>query len=108
MNQIRLTALHQFYEEDPHDPFNVYALAIEYVETDAKKSKKYFDELLEKYPDYLATYYHAAALYGLLGDVERTIALYKTGIDLAINQQNRKTLQELQRAYQSFLDEEEE
>lgn len=104
MNNNRLELLLQFYEEDPSDPFNAYALAMEYQNTDVQKATEYFKLLLDKQPDYLPTYYHAAALFADMGNAEYAEKLYREGIQLALNQQNTKTYQELQRAYREFQD----
>ena len=106
MKQERLQQLIAFYEEDPTDPFNTYALAMEYLNEDLVEAQKYLEELLEHHPDYLPTYYHAAAVYIDLGNREKTEVTYEKGIELAKKQQNSKAIQELQRAYQTFLDDE--
>lgn len=108
MKQERLNLLIEFYNEDPTDPFNVYALAMEYLNEDMMKAKGYLDELLEKHENYLPTYYHAAALYAEIGQSENAKLTYQKGLELAKNQKNTKTLLELQRAYQMFLDDEED
>jgi tetratricopeptide (TPR) repeat protein len=105
MNSNRLILLHEFYDEDPSDPFNVYALALEYLNIDDDKARFYFDQLLTKHPNYLPTYYHAAAFFVATEQIDRAEFVYQTGMKLAQHQQNIKTLQELQRAYQMFLDE---
>ncbi len=43
MNNHRLDLLLQFYEEDPLEPFNAYALAMEYQNKDIVKALEYFD-----------------------------------------------------------------
>jgi tetratricopeptide (TPR) repeat protein len=108
MNTHRLELLLQFYKEDPSDPFNVYALAMEYQNKDIVKALEYFNILLDKHPDYLPTYYHAAALYAELQKNEAAEGLYQKGMQLALHQHNTKTYQELQRAYRQFLDENED
>jgi len=108
MNNNRLELLLQFYNEDPTDPFNAYALAMEYQNKDVLKAKPYFDALLEEHSAYLPTYYHAAALYARLEQFEKAEALYQKGMQLALEQQNSKTYQELQRAHRQFLDEQED
>ncbi|WP_028666655.1 hypothetical protein [Runella zeae] len=105
MNNNRLTLLLQFFEEDPSDPFNIYALAMEYQNSDAHQAEVYFRMLLEKHPDYLPTYYHAAALFAEMEFFEEAEKLYLQGMQVALNQQNTKTYQELQRAYRAFQDE---
>ena len=107
MKQERLQQLITFYKEDPTDPFNAYALAMEYLNEDLVEAQKYLEELLENHPSYLPTYYHAAAVYIDLGYREKATMTYERGIELAKKQQNNKAIQELQRAYQTFLDDEE-
>jgi tetratricopeptide (TPR) repeat protein len=104
MQAERLKLLKGFLEEEPNDPFNSYVLALEYLKSDLKESKFYFESLLEKFPDYLATYYHAAALFGDLEMIEEAKKTYLKGIDLAILQKNTKTELELKKAFQSFLE----
>ncbi|WP_428660308.1 tetratricopeptide repeat protein [Runella sp.] len=105
MNNNRLAFLLQFFEEDPNDPFNSYALAMEYQQSDVTKAAEFFRLLLDKHPDYLPTYYHAAALFAELEQLEYAEQLYQKGMQLALSQQNTKTYQELQRAYRGFQDE---
>ena len=59
MNQKRLEQLREMLAEEPNDPFLIYALATEYLNTDKAKARLYFEILLSKYPDYAGTYYHA-------------------------------------------------
>ena len=106
MNNDRIQQLIRFIEEEPHDPFNVYALAMEYMNGQPDRARAYLDQLLTEHPAYLATYYHAAALYAELGNVERATELYEKGMGLAKAQNNQKTLLELQRARQALADDE--
>jgi hypothetical protein len=105
MNNALLSTLQSYYEEDSTDPFNVYALAIEYTKWDAGKARLYFDILLAEHADYLPTYYQAAGFFASQEDVERAELIYNRGIELARNQKNVKAQHELQRAYNNFLDE---
>jgi tetratricopeptide (TPR) repeat protein len=105
MNNSLLPDLLAFYEEDPNDPFNIYALAIEYVKSDSKKAEQFFKILLTQHPDYLPTYYHAGAFFAALENVEQAEGIYQKGVALALLQKNTRAHQELQRAYNTFLDE---
>jgi hypothetical protein len=104
MNNSLLTNLLAFYEEDPADPFNAYALAIEYSKSDTKEAERFFDLLLEKHPDYLPTYYHAGAFFAAIEKVEKAEEIYHKGVKLAVLQGNVKTHRELLSAYNSFQD----
>lgn len=105
MENTLLSNLLTFYEEDPEDPFNVYALALEYLKHDSEKAGQFFDILLFNHPDYLPTYYHAGEFFALEENFKKAELIYQKGIDLALSQKNTKTHQELLRAYRGFLDE---
>lgn len=108
MQAERLNILLNFLEEEPNEPFNKYALAMEYLKTDKNKSIELFENLIEKHSEYLATYYQLAALYVENEDFEKAISTYKKGIAIAENQKNEKTLKELKGALQMLMDEIEE
>jgi len=105
MKNVLLESLLTFYMEDPADPFNIYALALEYSKTDSIEAGKYFEKLLAEHAGYLPTYYHAGELFIQLGDLAKAEGIYKKGIGIALNQGNNKTHQELVRAYRNLLDE---
>ncbi|MCE7056172.1 tetratricopeptide repeat protein [Algoriphagus sp. AGSA1] len=102
-NLDRIQILKQFAEEEPANPFNWYALAIEYREGDQEKACSLFARLLVEHPTYLATYFPAAHLYAEMGKIEPAKEIFENGIALARDQKNIKALQELQNAYQNFL-----
>ena len=108
MNNDRIQQLMKFVKEEPGNPFNVYALAMEYVSGRPEQARIYFDQLLNEHPDYLPTYYHAAALYAELDERDKAADLYDKGISLAKAQNNLKTLQELQRAQQALEEDDDE
>lgn len=104
----RLEQLLEFYREDPNDPFNIYALAMEYWNTDVQKTKYYLEGLLKWHPNYLATYYQAGKLFGELEEYEKALEIYQLGQKLADALGNARTLDELKRAEQMIRDEMEE
>lgn len=99
----RLDILLKFYDDDPNDPFNIYALAIEYQKTDPAKARQYFETLLNEHEQYVPTYYHAAKLYQDLGEVERAISTYEKGIEVAKAQNETKAARELKSAYDELM-----
>ena len=99
----RITQLLQFYNEDPHDPFNVYALALEYLKHDRDRSRKLFEELLNDHKDYLPTYYHAAKFFQENGETEKATEVYEAGIALAKTVNDPKALRELRSAYEELM-----
>lgn len=99
----RIEMLKSFAEQDPTNPFNWYALALEHQVSDPELAKFYFDKLLTEHKVYLATYYHAAAFFASEGDIEKAKEIFESGIQLAVEQKNEKTLKELKNSYQNFL-----
>lgn len=100
----RIEQLRQFVDEDPQDPFNLYALAMEYLKTDARAAASCLDQLLLTHPDYLPTYYQAGNLWEVLGDRARALAILAKGIVLAREQQQLKPMRELQTVYDELAD----
>lgn len=105
MNNSLLANLLAFYEEDPADPFNAYALAIEYSKSDLQEARRFFDILLEKHPDYLPTYYHAGAFFAAMEKIEKAEEIYRKGVELAQIQNNARAHRELLAAFNNFKDE---
>ncbi len=99
MKEARLLQLLAFYREDPNDPFNAYALAIEYLNHDPSRSKELFELLLKDHADYLPTYYHAAQLFLQLGQEDQALKVLETGMEVAKRQNDTKTLRELRSVY---------
>ena len=106
MSSSHLKKLLEFLQEEPDDPFTLYAIATEYRTKDVDKALYYYEKLLSEHPQYVATYYHAALLYA---DLEQPIPAertFKKGIAVAEEQQEVLALRELQNAYNEFLFEE--
>ncbi|WP_289999224.1 tetratricopeptide repeat protein [Algoriphagus sediminis] len=97
-NLNRLRALHEFCETEPDNPFNWYALALEYQEHDPEKTSELFNKLLLEHPDYLPTYYPAAHFFSDQDDIEKALDIFEKGISLAKIQGETKTLNELSSA----------
>ncbi len=103
MSNERLKQLREFYEQDPSDPFNAYALALEYQKTDVEKASEFFGILLMNHADYLPTYYHAAKFFQDRGDRDRAIDTYERGISLAQRLGDQKAQRELKSAYDELM-----
>jgi tetratricopeptide (TPR) repeat protein len=103
MNKERLKSLMEFLEKDPNDPFLIYAIATEYGIQIPDKALKHYQRLLNDFPDYSATYYHAAALFAETGQLDRAKEIYEKGLVVCEKEKNVKALFELKNAYQNFL-----
>ncbi|GHE62848.1 MULTISPECIES: tetratricopeptide repeat protein [Roseivirga] len=103
MNSGRIELLQKYIEQEPNEPFNYYALANEYMASDAPKALNILLKVLSDFPDYLPTYYQAAQLLTQLEQEEKALEVYEDGIALAKIQGNHKILNELNSAYQNLL-----
>ena len=103
MQEQRIVMLQKMLEENPNDPFLLYALALEHRKLDLNQALSWFERLLQQHADYLPTYYHAAALYIDLGQPQEAKLTYQKGIALAQQQQDAHALRELKNAYQNLL-----
>ena len=106
MSSARLSQLLKFLEEDPYDPFNLYAVATEYRPRDPAQALIYYERLLREHPRYVPTYYHAAQLYLDREENEKAERTFRRGIQEATAQNDALALRELQNAYNEFLFEE--
>lgn len=97
MNKDRVKMLEKFANEDPADPFPVYALALEYQSVDKLMAKALFDKLLSQFKEYLPTYYMAGAFYLEL-DVTKAREIFELGLALAMKQGNHITQREIRAA----------
>ncbi len=98
MTNSRLEQLLTFENESPKDPFIKYALALEYLKDDVSKAGDYFELLLQKFPDYLPTYYHAGKYYEGQNKLEKAEFIYNKGLELAKLQNDNHAASELQTA----------
>lgn len=103
MSKNRLQTLITFYEEEPSDPFNLYALALEYRKHDLHKSNELFDKLLTDFPQYVPSYYHAAQLKTELKQTEAALEIYQKGMTIARQQNEKKAEQELRSALNELM-----
>lgn len=84
MNEERLKKLKEWEAQKPDDAFFKYAIAQEYISTgDDEEAKKYLDLLAGSFPDYLPTYYQLGKLHERLQEVDKAIAAYHKGKEVA-------------------------
>jgi tetratricopeptide (TPR) repeat protein len=100
----RIDQLIQFIKDDPDDPFNHYALALEYCKTDETRAMDIFENLLRNHGEYIPVYYQLAQLYTRVGRKEKAIQTFNAGIAIAKEQQDHKTLRELNTALEELLE----
>ncbi len=94
--------LKKYIEEEPANPFNKYALAMEYYESHPSQSLEYLREILTNHPEYLPSYFKAAHLLWEFEFWEEADSVFQKGIELATTIGDQKALHELKSAYQNF------
>lgn len=99
----RINQLLEFLQEDPSDVFSLYALAHEYLNVDKAQAWSIFDRLLQEFPDYDATYYHAAKFQQEKGNLKSAEEIYRKGIELTAANGNTKANRELKSALEEML-----
>lgn len=108
MNESRLKMLLSYLREEPDDPFTLYALALEYLPEKPEKSEEIFNKLLQKHPEYLATYLQAGNYYRSKKEFDRSKEIYFSGITLAEKVRDSLALRELKNALEDLLFDEED
>jgi tetratricopeptide (TPR) repeat protein len=95
MNSQRIEMLKKLISEEPQDPFYRYGLALEFITTNRPESLRLLKELIVNNPDYLPTYYQAGLLCIESDKMEEGEEILKKGIELARQQKDFKTMNEL-------------
>lgn len=97
----RIKLLKSFCKEEPDNPFNYYSLFLETQKVNLEEAISLGDSLLEKFPDYLPTYY----MFGNILEEdfpEKALDIYRKGIEVAQKEGNSKTENELKTALQNL------
>ena len=99
----RIEQIKVFLTSTPDDAFLNYALAIEYVGKGLdNKALEIFTMLLEKFPDYFATYYHLAKLYERQDMEDFAIETYEKGLATTKRLGEKHAYGELRSAYEEL------
>lgn len=84
MNPSRLETLQKFLEEAPDDPFNHYALALEYLSRqDLQQSLTLFEAALRVDPTYVPAHHQLGLLLAQMGRKEDALKRLEQGIQAA-------------------------
>jgi tetratricopeptide (TPR) repeat protein len=98
MSNNILDRLEEFAREDPHDPFNLYALALAYLKTDSLKGQRLFEQLVIEHSTYVPTYYQLGHVYAAQGKIELAVQTFERGIVAARNAGDHKAMREMEAA----------
>ncbi|HJW31469.1 MAG TPA: tetratricopeptide repeat protein, partial [Saprospiraceae bacterium] len=79
----RLEELENLLDENPDDPFLIYALAKEYQnQSGTMQALLMFEHLVTNFPDYVAAYFPYAKILYSAGNRSEAIRLLQTGIQI--------------------------
>lgn len=96
--------LRNLLADQPTDPFLNHALALEEIKVGKDESaRELFEQLLERNPDYVGSYYHLGKLHERLGDESKAIAVYEKGMEVAKKLSDNHALSELRGAFDNLI-----
>ncbi len=95
----RMKSLLEMLEKEPNDSFLNYALALEFhKQGDLQKATLLIQNVLSNDENYLGAYLQLGQLYEESGFPAKALQVYENGCAIAKQQNNRKTLGELNEA----------
>jgi tetratricopeptide (TPR) repeat protein len=95
----RLDMLKQMLEQDPHNSFARYGLAMEYANTGAlEQAVSEFENLIRQDGSYSAAYFHAGQALEKLGRIEQARSVYEKGIEVTTRKGDAHTRAEIEAA----------
>ena len=101
----RIDKLKQYLDASPNDSFLQHALALEYIKMGQDyQAQKLFENILERDPKYVGTYYHLAKLLERNGNNEQATKWYEKGMAAAKEAGDQHSYNELQAAYEDLMD----
>ena len=100
----RIEKLKEFLKQNPDDSFVQHALALEYIKAgDDSAAQKLFEEILQRDPEYIGSYYHLAKLFERNGNAEAAVKWYEKGMELAKKAGENHAYSELRSAYEELM-----
>ncbi len=99
----RIEKLKEFLQASPGDSFVQHALALEYIKLgDDGAARDLFQQLLEREPGYIGSYYHLGKLLERLDDIPSALQWYEKGMEMARQAGDQHALGELRGAYEEL------
>jgi Tfp pilus assembly protein PilF len=100
----RIDKLKEYLLKEPNDAFLQHALALEYIKTgNDAEARRLFEEILQRDPAYIGSYYHLARLLERTGEQEHAIKVYEQGMLQAKQAGDMHAYNELQAAYEDLV-----
>lgn len=89
--------------QQPGDSFLQHALALECIKTgNEEEARALFEEILNREPGYIGSYYHLAKLLERQEKTTEAIAVYEKGMEEARKAGESHALSELRSAYEEL------
>ena len=99
----RIEKLKEFLKTNPQDSFLQHALALEYIKLDNDaEAKILFEEILDREPAYIGTYYHLAKLLERNDETDAAIKVYEKGMEEAKKAGENHPYNELRAAWEEL------
>ncbi len=99
----RIEKLLAYLNTLPNDSFLEHALALEYIKAGKdQEARSLFEQILEREPSYIGSYYHLGKLLERNGDINAALQWYQKGMDMAKAVENNKAYNELQAAWEEL------
>ncbi len=99
----RIDKLKEYLEANPTDSFLQHALALEYIKLgDDEGARLLFEEILNREPGYIGSYYHLGKLLERNERTEDAIKVYEKGMEEAKKAGDNHAFGELRGAYEEL------
>jgi Tfp pilus assembly protein PilF len=100
----RIDKIKGMLTENPADSFLQHALALEYIKTgNDAEARQLFEEILNREPGYIGSYYHLAKLLERLEKTGEAVKVYEKGMEEAKKAGDNHALGELRGAYEELI-----
>src|SRR5262245_40939024 len=99
----RIEKLKEFLVTNHQDDFVQHALALEFIKIEKdQEARNLFEDILQRNPGYIGSYYHYAKLLERTGEREQSIHWYELGMQAAKKAGDQHAYNELQAALEEI------
>jgi Tfp pilus assembly protein PilF len=99
----RIERLKEFLADNPNDSFIKHALALELIKAgDDEAAQQLFEDILQREPGYVGSYYHLAKLLERNGNTASAIKWYEKGMQEARKAGETRAYNEMRSAYEEL------
>lgn len=99
----RIPRIQEMLKANPADSFLQHALALEYIKIGNEEgARTLFEEILNRDPAYIGSYYHLAKLLERTGNTDQALVVYEKGMEAAKKAGEQHALSELRSAWEEL------